>query len=109
MCMIEASHEAAMAKLELHGRRPWGLAGDEGEGARGGRLRGGGREGRASWGGCYWSSVWAARCGLLVRKNSWGRKEREGGLKKRERKKNKRKEKNGKFAKPGYFREKNKR
>jgi hypothetical protein len=81
----------------------------KGRGREGGRLRGGGREGGASCGGCYWSTVWAARCGLLVRKNSWGRKEREGGLKKREREKNKRKEKNGKFAKPGYFREKNKR
>jgi hypothetical protein len=78
----------------------------KGRGERGGGC---GEEGGASCGDCYRSSVWAARCGLLVRKNSWGRKEREGGLKKREREKNKRKEKNGKFAKPGYFREKNKR
>jgi hypothetical protein len=43
--------ETAMAGLELHGRRPWGLAGEEGRGKGKGRGEGGCWGAKGAWGG----------------------------------------------------------
>jgi hypothetical protein len=82
-----------------HGGSPKSKGGGRGGGAW---LRGGGREGGAPWG--------AARCGLLMRKNSQGRKEREEREKENiEGEKKKRKEKMKKLPNMEIFGKKNER
>jgi hypothetical protein len=87
----------------FHGRRPWGLTKEQGRGKGRGSVAAGRRKGGRG-------AMGVARCGLLVSKNSRGRKEREEREKEnREGEKKKRKEKMKKLPNMEIFGKKNKR